>query len=134
MPDTGQMSVGMLTGAEVMTTAPDTTLVEVAKVISGAGVGALVVGSAEDLQGVVSERDVVRAVAEGRELTTTTAADVASTDLVWADASASIDEVALEMSDKWVRHVLVEDGGSLVGIVSARDLLGAYAAVGDSLD
>jgi CBS domain-containing protein len=128
------MSVGMLTGAEVMTTAPDTSLMEVAKVISDAGVGALVVGSAEDVQGVVSERDVVRAVADGRDLTTATAADVASTDLVWAEATASIDQVALEMSDRWVRHVLVEDGGSLVGIVSARDLLGAYAAVGDSLE
>jgi CBS domain-containing protein len=32
------------------------------------------------------------------------------------------------MMDRYVRHVLVEEDGSLVGIVSARDVLGAYAA------
>jgi CBS domain-containing protein len=37
-------------------------------------------------------------------------------------------EVAEEMMDCYVRHVLVEDGGRLVGIVSARDLLGAYVS------
>jgi CBS domain-containing protein len=37
-------------------------------------------------------------------------------------------EVAEEMMEHYVRHVLVEDAGRVVGIVSARDLLGAYAA------
>ena len=37
-------------------------------------------------------------------------------------------EVAEEMCERYVRHVLVEEDGRLVGIVSARDLLGVYAA------
>jgi CBS domain-containing protein len=36
--------------------------------------------------------------------------------------------VATEMMEHWARHALVEEDGRLVGIVSARDLLGAYAA------
>jgi len=42
--------------------------------------------------------------------------------------------VANEMMDRYVRHVLVEEDGRLVGVVSARDLLGVYAtgaAAGD---
>jgi CBS domain-containing protein len=134
MTDADEMVVGMVTGAEVMTTAPGTTLAEVSKVLSDAGVGALVVGSADEVKGVVSERDIIRAVADGRDLTTATVADVGSTDLVWADTTAPVSEVAMEMSEKWVRHVLIEDGGRLVGIVSARDLLGAYAAAGEPSD
>jgi CBS domain-containing protein len=133
MPE-AEMNVGMLTGDEVVTTAPDAPLSDVAKALCDAGVGALVVGSADDVKGVVSERDVVRAVAEGRDLSTVTAGEVASTDLVWSDVSASIDAVAMEMSDKWVRHVLVEDDGRLAGIVSARDLLGAYASEHEAVD
>jgi len=41
-------------------------------------------------------------------------------------------EVATEMMDRYVRHVLIEDGGRFVGIVSARDLLGVYATSGDT--
>ena len=88
-------------------------------------------GTVDDVKGVVSERDVVRAVAEGRDPATVPAEDMASTELVWAAADAPLAEVALEMSERWVRHVLIEERGALVGIVSARDLLGAYAAVSD---
>jgi CBS domain-containing protein len=53
--------------------------------------------------------------------------DIASTKLVWCDSTATVREVAEQMMEQYVRHVLLEDGGKLVGIVSARDLLGAYA-------
>ena len=61
----------------------------------------------------------------------TPARDVASTNLVWCDASATVREVAERMMEDYVRHVLLEDDGRLVGIVSARDLLGAYAMSGE---
>jgi len=53
---------------------------------------------------------------------------VASTDLVWCDIESTVDEVAVEMLSRYIRHVLVEEDGTLVGIVSARDLLGAYSS------
>jgi CBS domain-containing protein len=77
----------------------------------------------------VSERDLVRAIADGSDLAAATAASVATTELVWADGTASVDEVAEQMMEHWVRHVLVEDGGALVGMVSARDVLGALTTI-----
>lgn len=127
-------SVGMLTGAEVVCVGPEATMQEAAETMSESGIGALVVGSTSEVQGVLSERDVIRAVAERRDLTTLSAGEVASTKLVWADAAAPVDEVAMEMVERWVRHVLVEENGDLVGIVSARDLLGIYAAEADTGD
>ena len=69
---------------------------------------------------------LVRAVAEGRDLQTATASEIAHRELRWSDANATVAEVAEEMMEQYIRHVLVEIDGELVGIVSARDLLGAY--------
>ena len=108
---------------------PEATLREVAAAMVERCVGALLVGErAGDAAGIVSERDLVRALAEDRDPATVRARDIASTKLLWCDADATIAEVAAEMMDAYVRHVLVEDGGHLVGIVSARDVLGAYAS------
>ena len=131
----GSLPVSALVASGVAHIAPDADLVAVAMALTEAEVGALVVGRKPDeADGIVSERDVVHALAAGRDPATTTAADIASTTIVWCDLTATVTEVAAEMMDQYVRHVLVEDDGTLVGIVSARDLLGAYAAAALSGD
>ena len=69
-------------------------------------------------------------VAAGKDPARVPAAAVASTNLVWCDAEATVDEGAARMMDHYIRHVLVERDGALAGIVSARDLLGVYGAYG----
>jgi len=103
------------------------TLLAVAQELVSDQIGLVVLGSRDKVDGVISERDVVRALAEGRDPATTMAREVASTSIVWCDSSATVKEVAELMMEEYVRHVLLEDDGRLVGIVSARDLLGAYA-------
>jgi CBS domain-containing protein len=122
------MAVANLIGDAVACISPDASLTEVADALVAREVGALVVGDADRPHGIVSERDLVRAMAERRSPDTTAAMDVATTELVWCDATASVGEVAEEMSERYVRHVLVEEDGTLIGVVSARDLLGSYAA------
>ena len=75
----------------------------------------------------------MRALAARRDPSATTATDIAHTEIVWCDVNSTVAAVAEEMMEQYVRHVLVEDDGRVVGIVSARDLLGAYAA-GESVD
>jgi CBS domain-containing protein len=125
---TGSMSVSALISDAITRVTPDATLLEVAGALESADVGAVVVGEGDRPIGILSERDVVRAIVHHRSLETTSASDVATTELVWCDATATVAEVAMEMCDQYVRHVLVEADGRLVGIVSARDLLGVYAA------
>jgi CBS domain-containing protein len=124
----------MLVAAPVARVAPDATLLEVADAMKAASVGALLVSESDGAAGIVSERDIVHALAGRRDPATTRARDVSSTSLVWCDAKATVAEVAEEMMECYVRHVLVEDGGRLVGIVSARDLLGFYASADMSLE
>jgi len=122
----GSMVVWELIGGPVAWVAPDATLHEVADALVAAGVGALVVGDGDDPAGIISERDIVDALAQRRDPATTSASAFAATTLVWCDADATVAEVAVRMMECWVRHILVERAGRLVGVVSARDLLGAY--------
>jgi CBS domain-containing protein len=123
----GAAPIGVYTVDAVITAPIDATLVAVASELIEDQIGLVVLGSVDDVRGVVSERDVARAVARGFDPNTTLARDVASTKIVWCQATATVREVAEQMMEEYVRHVLVEEAGRLVGIVSARDLLGAYA-------
>lgn len=123
----GSSSVSRLIGDTVIRIPRDATLADAARVLTGSEIGAVLIGDDDRPQALVSERDLVHAVAAGRDPSVTPAVDVASTDLVWCDVDSTVDEVAVEMMDRYIRHVLVEEEGALVGIVSARDLLGAYS-------
>ena len=128
VPMTGGDACVRVYAAEAVITMPlDSTLLAVADELAGDQIGLVVLGSMDSVEGVISERDVVRGVADARDPTVTPARDLASTKVVWCDASASVHEVAELMMEEYVRHVLLEEDGRLVGIVSARDLLGAYA-------
>ncbi len=97
-------------------------LVVLARRMREHGIGSLPVFDGESLVGIVTERDVVAAVAEG--VGTTAAAETCMTA---EPATASPDEdsrdVALRMLELGVRHLPVVEQGIVVGVVSARDLL-----------
>jgi CBS domain-containing protein len=122
----GDAPVQVFASDTVITVPNDATLRAAARALDDDQIGLVAVGSTDDVRGVISERDIARAVAQQRDPDTTLAGDVASAKVVWADSTATVGEVAELMMEHYVRHVLLEDDGHLVGIVSARDLLGAY--------
>ncbi len=138
MPRPGDLAVSTVVAGEVQRTTPDATLYEVAARLSNEGIGALVVDDGgtgeEEAVAVVTERDLVRALADLADPAEVRVHAIASTDLVWCSGDATVAEVAELMSERFLRHVLVEQGGELLGIVSARDLLGVYAAAEDLSD
>lgn len=123
--------VATFTSDEVTTIASDATIAEAATAMIASDLGLLVVGTAANVEGVVSERDVVRAVAAGWDLGDARVRDLETTKLVWCDSTARVEDVADMMLEHYVRHVLVEEDGELIGVVSARDLLGAYSVDDD---
>ena len=110
----------------IITVPPTATVREAAAAIVDQSIGMLVIGTTDAVLAVVSERDVVRAVAQARDLDTTTVAEIGSRELVWIDADDSIGEAAEEMMKDYVRHALVRDDNGLVGVLSMRDVLSAY--------
>src|SRR5207244_9252010 len=89
--------------------------------------GSLLVIDGEDLVGIVTERDILKAVATGSPLEETRISQVMSKDLVTVGPGTSLREAAKIMADRWIRHLPVLDNGKLVGILSQRDLAGVLA-------
>lgn len=121
-----EASVQTYLTSEVVTISTTASVRDAAVALAAASVGALVIGAPDAVAGLVSERDVVRAVAEGRDPDGTQAIDIGTTNLIWIDAGNTIGDAAEEMMEDYVRHVLVRGDDGLVGILSMRDVLDAY--------
>lgn len=118
--------------AEPISVPADATVREVAALLHRHRIGAVVVRPhARRDAGVVSERDVVALVAGGGDPDRTTAGAIASVGMVTVDVGASLADVVDAMATHHVRHVGVTDGDDVVGVLSARDLLGVLARLGE---
>ena len=116
----------IMTEAAVLDQADD-TLVEAARKMWKQQTGSLLVVDGEDLVGIITERDILKAVAHGTPLDQASISDVMSKDPTTVGPGTSLREAAKIMADRWIRHLPVVDGGKLVGIVSQRDLAGLLA-------
>ena len=103
---------------------PDDSLADAARKMWEQQTGSLLVMDGDQLLGIITERDVLRAVATGTELDKTKVEDAMVRDLITIGPGASLREAARVMTDKWIRHLPVLDRGKLVGILSQRDLAG----------
>jgi CBS domain-containing protein len=102
---------------------PSATLVDAAKVIAREDVGSVPIVESGRLVGIVTDRDiVVRAVAEGRDVTSTTVKDVASKDLVTVTPDEDLDRALQLMGQRQVRRIPVVESDQVVGIVSQADV------------
>jgi signal-transduction protein with cAMP-binding, CBS, and nucleotidyltransferase domain len=83
------------------------------------------VQDAEDLAGILTERDVLKAVAAGIEPDDVTVQDLMTPDVVTVGPDWDLIEAAGEMARRRIRHLVVYDGGLLLGVLSVRDVLPA---------
>lgn len=114
-------------GTAVVSISPDTTLTEAARLLTERRIGAVaVVDPAGALAGILSERDIVRAVAaQGEAALTAPASSAMTAKVLTAEPGDRIDAALARMSDRRIRHLPVVQGGKLVGFVSIGDLVKA---------
>jgi len=114
----------LIEGHPLIHAKPSEAVREAAKRMSKANVGAIAVLDSNRLVGVFSERDVMsRVVAEGLDPDKTPVSNVMTKDLVVADPRDSVDSALAKMHSVGCRHLPVVKDGSLVGMLSIRDLL-----------
>jgi CBS domain-containing protein len=118
--------------SEIMTNAavidsPEDTLADAARKMWKQQTGSLLVMDGDELVGIVTERDVLKAVALGTRLEDARISEVMTKDLVTVTPGTSLREAAKLMADRWIRHLPVVDNGQLVGVLSQRDLAGVLA-------
>jgi CBS domain-containing protein len=118
-------TIGEIVAGHTLFHVPSTASVrDVARTMSKHNVGAIAVLDAGKLVGVFSERDVLtRIVAEGRDPDSTGIDSVMTKDIIVATPDDDINQALQKMRDCNCRHLPVIRNGSLVGMVSIRDLL-----------
>jgi len=91
--------------------------------------GSLLVMDSERLAGIITERDVLRAVALGADPATVTVDEAMTAEVFTVPPDMPLLDAGREMATRWIRHLPVEDNGRLVGMVSMRDVTGIFAAL-----
>jgi CBS domain-containing protein len=110
---------------------PDTTLRALAQTLSEESVGVAVVraplrpGTGTRALGLVSERDLAQAIADGADPDTTRAEEIMTADLASTRPDEPISVAAQCMLDNEIRHLPVVDGENILGVLSMRDVLQA---------
>ena len=114
--------------AAVLTIGPAHTLRQAAQLMAGRKVGAaLVLDPDSEGPGILTERDVLEAVAAGQDPETELVADHLTPDAVSAEPDWSLDKAAAAMVVGGFRHLVVCDGPEVVGVLSVRDLMRVWS-------
>ncbi len=91
--------------------------------------GSLLIMDGDDLVGIVTERDIMKAVARGRDVETTPVSEIMTRVVLTVAPDTSLHEAARHMAARWIRHLPVVADGRVIGMVSQRDLIGVLAAL-----
>jgi CBS domain-containing protein len=117
-----------------ITISGEATIYDVVKIMAEQNIGFLVVVENGRMVGVLSERDVVRSLAERGNLSVKVS-DICKRDIITLQADATLAEAAEKMGKHGIRHiVVVNKSGELIGVVSVRDLIQELYASGSETD
>jgi CBS domain-containing protein len=117
------MRVRDVASSAVVVVGPEHTVRDAARMMAQHHVGSAVVTDAEQLAGILTERDVLKQVAHGSDPDGTTVADMMTRDVVTVGPDWDLIEAAEEMARRRIRHLVVFEGGQLLGVLSVRDVL-----------
>ena len=115
----------------VLTVGPGHTLRHVAKLMVERKVGAAVVLDNESPgPAIITERDVLDAIGREQDPDSERVADHLTSEIVVAGPEWSLEQAAAEMVRRGFRHLVVVDGGELVGVLSMRDIVRCWTQDG----
>lgn len=116
-------------GRDVVSIAPDASVLDAIRLLSERGIGALVVMDGDVLRGIVTERDYARKVIlKGRASDATKVSEIMTTDVIATTSNESVEKCMNTMTDERIRHLPVVDDGKVCGLISIGDLVKAIIA------
>ncbi len=127
-------TVGQLMTREVSTIGEESSIQEAAQFMQANRIGSLLVEKNAQYIGIITETDVVRAVAEGPDVTEITVQGVMSSPILSVDRNLSPQYARDLMADRRIRHLAVTEEEKIVGIISVRDLLAYFKTVSKELE
>ena len=122
-------TVGQLMASNLSVISEDTTIKQAAGLMQTQHIGSVLVKKGEEFSGIITETDVVRALAEEENVSGVSVAQVMSTPIFTVGKKLSPHYARDLMADKRIWHLAVTEEGKIVGIISVRDLLAYFKAV-----
>jgi len=112
-------------GADVVTMSADETIAQAAQLLRERRIGAIVVvGTRGELQGILSERDVVRCLAQrGADALDERVGAVMTSPVITCEGETSLEDLMRLMTNRRIRHLPVVRNGRLGGIISIGDVV-----------
>lgn len=113
------------TVSQILSVSPESSVLDAVRIMADHNVGAVLVETiADKVQGILTERDVIRKVdANLHSLENTKVRDVMTTKVLYVESKQTVEECMELMSVKGIRHLPVYENGDLLGIISIRDVL-----------
>ncbi len=117
----------------VVTAKPNITVREISNVMSSLDINSLVIVDNNKLVGIVTDSDVLRAIAEGGNPDKILASDIMSKKVITIESKKNIEDAITLMAEKKIKKLPVVDGKKLVGIVTYSDILAAEKKIVESI-
>lgn len=123
-----QMQVRDAMTGHVVTVGSGHSLQQASLVMAERNIGSVVIVDPDaNGPGILTERDIVRAVASGVDLHTATTSDYLTADATYASPDWTLDDASEAMRRGGFRHLVVVEGGEVLGMLSMRDIVRAWA-------
>jgi CBS domain-containing protein len=111
-------------GSDIFSVAPEATVLEALKVMAERNVGAALVMSEDQIEGILSERDIVRKVdLLGKTCAETRVREIMTEKVLYVAPNQPLEECMAIMTEKRIRHLPVMESGQLLGVISIGDVL-----------
>lgn len=128
-------TIGQLMTRELSVVTEDASIQEAAKQMHARQIGSLLVKKGAEFSGIVTETDVVEAVAEQpEEVRQLLVRKIMSSPIITVDRHMSPNYARDLMADRRIRHLAVTDQDQIIGIISVRDLLAYFKTMSHSIE
>lgn len=114
-------------GTRIVSAVPSDTVADIARMLTEHRIGAVLVIDDSGLPvGILSERDIVRAIArDGADALARPAADLMTRELITGQPTDTVADMMAVMTERRIRHIPILDNGGIVGVISIGDVVKA---------
>ena len=127
-------TIGQIMTRELNAISKTTTIQEAAGHMHDQLIGSLLIKEGENFSGIITESDIVHAVARKMNVAEVSVEKVMSSPILTIEKHLSPHYARDVMGGKRIRHLAVTDSGTIVGVVSARDLLAYFKTVSKEIE